>query len=93
MLLMTVEYLTLCGSLLIYLPEWYPQWLPQPARKRECLFIIFTLNIRTDIPDQTVLTQIRLLLNVCIVALHPKSTAMVMAGRSVHLTKLFPGQA
>ena len=28
---------------------------------------------------------------VCFVALHPKSTAMVMAGRSVHLTTLFPG--
>ena len=27
------------------------------------------------------------------VALRPKSTAMVMAGRSVHLTTLFPGQA
>ena len=27
------------------------------------------------------------------VALHPKSTAMVNAGRSVHLTTLFPGQA
>ena len=30
---------------------------------------------------------------VCFVALHPKSTAMVMAGRSVHLITLFPGQA
>ena len=30
---------------------------------------------------------------VCFVALCPKSTAMVMAGRSVHLTTLFPGQA
>ena len=30
---------------------------------------------------------------VCYVALRPKSTAMVMAGRSVHLTTLFPGQA
>ena len=30
---------------------------------------------------------------VCIVALRPKSTAMVIAGRSVHLTTLFPGQA
>ena len=30
---------------------------------------------------------------VCFVALHPKSTAMVMAGRSVLLTTLFPGQA
>ena len=27
------------------------------------------------------------------VALRPKSTAMVRAGRSVHLTKLFIGQA
>ena len=27
------------------------------------------------------------------VALRPKSTAMVMAGRSAHLTTLFPGQA
>ena len=30
---------------------------------------------------------------VCFIALRPKSTAMVMAGRSVHLTTLFPGQA
>ena len=30
---------------------------------------------------------------VCFVALHPKSTVMVMAERSVHLTTLFPGQA
>ena len=34
---------------------------------------------------------------VCFVALHPKSTAMpavmVMAGRSVYKTTLFPGQA
>ena len=29
----------------------------------------------------------------CFVALLPKSTAMVFAGRSVHLTTLFPGQA
>ena len=30
---------------------------------------------------------------VCFVALRHKSTAMVMAGRSVHITTLFPGQA
>ena len=29
----------------------------------------------------------------CFVALRPKSTDMVIAGRSVHLTTLFPGQA
>ena len=33
------------------------------------------------------------LLFVLFVALRPKSTAMVIAGRSVHLTTLFPGQA
>ena len=35
-------------------------------------------------------------LSVCLFvfgALRPKSTAMVIAGRSVHLTTLFPGQA
>ena len=30
---------------------------------------------------------------VCLVALRHKSTTMVIAGRSVHLTTLFPGQA
>ena len=29
----------------------------------------------------------------CFVALRPKSTAMIMAGWSVHLTTLSPGQA
>ena len=29
---------------------------------------------------------------VCFVALRPKSTAMVIAGWSVHLTTLFPGK-
>ena len=37
--------------------------------------------------------QMMIILFVCFVALRPKSTAMVMAGRSVHLTTLFPGQA
>ena len=43
----------------------------------------------------------KLMLHVCVclfclfvfVALRPMSTAMVIAGRSVHLTTLFPGQA
>ena len=44
------------------------------------------------------LNKIKILVNslclfVCFVALCPKSTAMAMAGRSVHLTTLFPGQA
>ena len=30
---------------------------------------------------------------VCLFALRPMSTAMVIAGQSVHLTTLFPGQA
>ena len=45
--------------------------------------------------DETVLlsTQNPCCLFVCFVALRPKSTAMVIAGWSVHLTTLFPGQA
>ena len=35
----------------------------------------------------------RQFLFVCFVPLRPKSTAMVIAGRSVHLATLFPGQA
>ena len=35
----------------------------------------------------------KLLVFVCFVALRPKSSAIVMAGRSVHLTALFLGQA
>ena len=39
---------------------------------------------------------IKLFMDPCLfffVALRPMSTAMVIAGRSVHLTTLFPGQA
>ena len=40
--------------------------------------------------DSDVMLCLQLLsLFVCFVALQPKSTAMVMAGRSVHLTTLF----
>ena len=37
--------------------------------------------------------KLSLLCFVCLFALRPKSTAKVMAGQSVHLTTLFPGQA
>ena len=37
-------------------------------------------------------TDVRLVCLFVFVALRPKSTAMVIAGRSVHLTTLFPGQ-
>ena len=37
--------------------------------------------------------QSKVVVVVVVVALRPKSTAMVIAGRSVHLTTLFPGQA
>ena len=38
-------------------------------------------------------TWVFLLILFVFVALRPMSTAMVIAGRSVHLTTLFPGQA
>ena len=47
----------------------------------------------SESPCFTVLDVSKFCLFVCFVALRPKSTAMVIAGRSVHLTTLFPGQA
>ena len=41
-------------------------------------------------PSESTLVKICLFV---FVALRPKSTALVIAGRSVHLTTLFPGQA
>ena len=59
-----------------------------------------TLGGRVEIPlfQNMVMLHIKLkgmtnVLFVCFVALRPKSTAMVIAGRSVHPTTLFPGQA
>ena len=43
-------------------------------------------------PFSTVLESSFICLFVCFVALRPKSTAMVMAGWSLHLTTLFLGK-
>ena len=43
--------------------------------------------------QQWVTNSLPVILLFVFVALRPKSTAMVIAGRSVHLTTLFPGQA
>ena len=51
------------------------------------------MNVKQFIKGQFCLFGLFVCLFVCFVALHPKSTAMVMAGRSVHLTTLFPAQA
>ena len=63
------------------------------------LYIPYTLS-RTSIVIFITLIMLGMIhpntsvcLFVCFVALRPKSTAMVMAGRTVHLTTLFPGQA
>ena len=45
-----------------------------------------------ELPSKTSKTGF-VCLFVCFVALRPKSTAMVIGGRSVDLTTLFPGQA
>ena len=60
---------------------------------------LFSLKKNFKHDTQNTITKLTLehflfmFLFVCFVALHPKSTAMVIAGRSVHLTTLFPGQA
>ena len=50
-----------------------------------CMTLIMTL-VSGDLKNRSILF-------VCFVALRSRSTAMVIAGRSVHLTTLFPGQA
>ena len=47
--------------------------------------------IDTDMCTNNLRTRVHLLF-VCFIALRSKSTAMVMVGRSVHLTTLFPRQ-
>ena len=75
----------------------------------EYIFTVFDFNQlkccnKLLIPAQTLFTKrtlekiifFRVCLFFCLfvfVALRPMSTAMVIAGRSVHLTTLFPGQA
>ena len=58
---------------------------------------MLTLQDTRSIHDSMSISKIEFItyiyLFVCFVALGPKSTAMVIAGRSVHLTTLFPGQA
>ena len=51
------------------------------------------VSINSDIKFGDIGPFVLKILIVCNVALRPKSTAMVIAGRSVHLTTLFPGQA
>ena len=47
----------------------------------------------SDVHLKRLAPSVKVCLFVCFVALRPKSTAMVMAGRSVHLITLFPEQA
>ena len=51
------------------------------------------IQIRMSIRAGMIRGFFRFFLFVFFVAIGPKSTAMVMVGRSVHLTTLFPGQA
>ena len=53
------------------------------------MLILLTFQNVNDI----ILLKVEFCWLVGFVALRPKSTAMVIAGRSVHLTTLFPGQA
>ena len=57
----------------------------QRVRKLLCYSLIFA--------DKFYIFKLNGFWLVGFVALRPKSTALVIAGRSVHLTTLFPGQA
>ena len=53
--------------------------------------LILTAVLHVDLINVAYLTACAFIF--VFVALRPMSTAMVIAGRSVHLTTLFPGQA
>ena len=55
--------------------------------------LIMKYLLRSSWSFSSLIPEAKCCLFVCFVALRPKSTAMVRAGRSVHLTTLFPGQA
>ena len=57
------------------------------------LYLIFIQGEKSICDVLTRVTKMYVMFLVGFVALRPKSTAMVIAGRSVHLTTLFPGQA
>ena len=65
----------------------------------DCLCRLLKMKIDTSLinsadPDHDLGSQcLHFILFVCFFALGPKSTAMVMAGRSVHLATFFPRQA
>ena len=61
-----------------------------------CLIVVsptFNSRLSKSFTCFLALINMYVCLFVCFVALRPKSTAMVIAGRSVHLTTLIPGQA
>ena len=62
--------------------------MTQRDQKGSMITVTFTINLGQCVHVCMVVGWL-----VGFVALRPKSTAMVIAGRSVHLTTLFPGQA
>ena len=58
----------------------------------DCTFVVCCIFMHLHLPGPEEAVCFCFCLFV-FVALRPKSTAMVIAGRSVHLTTLFPGQA
>ena len=73
------------------LPDLKILW--ESAFKRAKFCEILSNSVRYGIYVKQICRYQNFCLLVCFVALHPKSTVMVIAGRSVHLTTLFPGQA
>ena len=69
-----------------YMTSSYQSWQADNKLVGKILWHMQTLGYRVKKCPEYVLF-------VCFVALCPMSTAMVIAGRSVHLTSLFPGQA
>ena len=69
------------------------EWSDETNEIETPMLARFPLKGRVQTKKEGLKDQNTAWLLVGFVALRPKSTAMVIAGRSVHLTTLFPGQA
>ena len=65
----------------------------QPCLEQRCQLLIETYSVLRNATQVLCSTLMGFFGLFGFVALRPKSTAMVIAGQSVHLTTLFPGQA
>ena len=87
---MIISFLNVSLDGLKILPDLKILW--QLAFRRAKFCEILSHSVRYGINVKQICRYPNFCLFVCFVALHPKSTSMVMAGRSIHLSTFFLGK-